>query len=179
MKPIVLFGIQFTLSLAAYSLIASWYVVPKLSGLPREVALAPLLWVHAFRIVGGTILAPGAVGPGVPTEFRTMIGYGDLVTAVLALLALIALRAHFSGAIGLVWICVTVGMLDTVNAIIQSMRFNVFALALGVNWVIVTIYVPALLVSSFLIVVQLLRPDRSTTTGIGVSLDQPRAEAAG
>jgi hypothetical protein len=70
-------------------------------------------------------------------------------------------------------------MLDTVNAIIQSMRFNVFTLALGVNWVIVTIYVPALLVSSFLIVVLLLRPDRLGATGIGVSLDQPRADAAG
>ena len=84
MKPIVLFGIQFTLSLVAYWLIAFWYVAPRLSGLPPELALAPLLWVHAFRIVGGTILAPGAVGPGVPMEFRTMIGYGDLITALLA-----------------------------------------------------------------------------------------------
>jgi hypothetical protein len=44
MEPIVLFGIQFTLSLVAYSLLASWYVAPlapRLSGLPRELALAP------------------------------------------------------------------------------------------------------------------------------------------
>jgi hypothetical protein len=157
-KPIVLFGIQFTLSLMAYLLIAFWYVWPRLSGLPRELALAPLLWVHAFRIVGGTILAPGAVGPGVPTEFRTMIGYGDLVTAGLALLAIVALRSRLPSAIPLVWICVVVGMLDTVNAIIQSMRFNVFVHSLGVNWVIVTLYVPALLVSSLLIFMQLLRP---------------------
>src|SRR6476620_5318580 len=156
MEPIVLFGIQFTLSLVAYALIGFWYVAPRLSKLPREAALVPLLWVHAFRVVGGTILAPGAVGPGVPTEFRTMIGYGDLVTAVLALLALIALRAGFSRAIAFVWVCVVVGLLDTVNAIIQSMRFNVFIHALGVNWVIVTMYVPALLVSSYLIVLLLL-----------------------
>jgi hypothetical protein len=156
MEPTVLFGVQFTLSLVAYLLIAFWYVVPRLSGLPRELALVPLLWVHAFRTIGGTILAPGAVGPGVPSEFRTMIGYGDLVTAFLAIVALIALRAHFSGALVLVWLMVVVGMLDTVNAIIQSVRFNVFTYALGVNWVIVTIYVPALLVSSLLIFVQLL-----------------------
>src|SRR5712691_5753795 len=160
MKPIALFGIQFTLGLVAYSLIALWYVVPRLSGLPRELALAPLLWIHAFRIVGGTILAPGAVGPGVPMEFRSMIGYGDLATALRALLALIALRTRFTGAIALVWLCVTVGMLDTVNAIIQSIRFSVFTYALGVNWVIVTIYVPALLVSSLLIFMQLLAPTR-------------------
>jgi hypothetical protein len=149
--------------LVAYWLIAFWYVAPRLSGLPRELALAPLLWVHAFRIVGGTILAPGAVGPGVPMEFRTMIGYGDLITALLALLALLALRARFPRVIAFVWLCVTVGMLDTVNAIIQSLRFNVFTDALGVNWVIVTIYVPALLVSSLLIVMQLLDRNRATT----------------
>src|SRR5438876_10594751 len=160
MEPIVLFGIQFTLSLLAYLLIAFWYVVPRLSGLPRELALVPLLWVHAFRIVGGTILAPGAVGPGVPMDFRTMIGYGDLITAFLALVALAALRARLPAAIAFVWLCVVVGMLDTVNAIIESVRFNVFTYALGVNWVIVTIYVPALLVSSLLIFMQLLRRDR-------------------
>jgi hypothetical protein len=162
-EPIALFGIQFTLSLVAFALIAFWYVVPRLSGLPREAAVVPLLWIHAFRVVGGTILAPGAVDAGVPMEFRTMIGYGDLATAFLALLALIALRGRFSGAIALVWLCVVVGMLDTVNAIIQSMRDNVFSYALGVNWVIVAMYVPALLVSSLLIVMQLLRRDRSST----------------
>jgi hypothetical protein len=166
MEPIVLFGIQFTLSLVAYSLLASWYVAPRLSGMPRELGLAPLLWVHAFRIVGGTILAPGAVGPGVPMAFRTMIGYGDLMTALLALLALTALRARLPRAIALVWLCVTVGMLDTVNAIIQSMRFNVFTYALGVNWVIVTIYVPALLVSSLLIFKLLLNRNHLPLKGI-------------
>ena len=162
MRPIVLFGIQFTLSLLAYGLIAFWYVAPRLSRLPRERALVPLLWVHAFRIVGGTILAPGAVGPGVPMEFRRMVGYGDLATAFLALVALIALQARHPRAIAAVWVCVTVGMLDTVNAIIQSIRFSVFTHALGVNWVIVTGYVPALLVSSLLIFMQLLGSTRST-----------------
>ncbi len=59
MEPTVLFGIQFTLSLVAYTLIAFWYVVPRLSGLPREKALMPLLWIHVFRIAGGTILELG------------------------------------------------------------------------------------------------------------------------
>jgi hypothetical protein len=160
MPPIVLFGIQFTFSLAAYALIAWWYVTPRLAGLPREVALVPLVWIHAFRIVGGTILAPGAVDAAVPADFRTMIGYGDVATAVVALLALIALRRRLPVAIALVWLVLTVGLLDTVNAIIQSMRYSVFTYGLGVNWVIVTMYVPALLVSSVLIFIQLRRPSR-------------------
>jgi hypothetical protein len=157
MAPIVLFGLQFTFFLVAYALVAWWYVMPRLSGLPREVALVPLVWVHAFRMVGGTILAPGAADASVPAEFRTMIGFGDMATAVLALVALIALRSHWRGAIALVWLFLTVGLLDTVNAIIQSMRFSVFEHGLGFNWVIVTTYVPALLVTSVLIFTQLRR----------------------
>jgi hypothetical protein len=160
-EPIVLFGVQFTFCLLAYALIALWYGQPWLSGLPRELALVPLLWIHAFRIVGGTIIAPGAVGEAVPDEFRTMIGYGDMVTAVLALVALIALRARAKRAIALVWLVLLVGMLDTLNAIIQSVRDSVFLYPLGVNWVIVTAYVPALLVSSLLMLIVLRR--RSVT----------------
>ena len=157
--PFVLFNIQFTLSLAAYALIAFWYVEPRLSRMPREAALVPLLWVHAFRVVGGTILAPGAADAAVPIEFRTMVGLGDLATAVLALVALIALRVRFRGAVALVWLCLAIGTLDTVNAIVQSIRDDVFVYPLGVNWVIVTAYVPALLVSSLLILRHLLRRD--------------------
>src|SRR5947208_3376014 len=71
MEPVALFGIQFTLSLGAYALIAGWYVEPRLSALPRELALVPLLWLHAFRIVGGPIL--GAVGT---ESFRSAPGPG-------------------------------------------------------------------------------------------------------
>ena len=163
MPPIVLFGIQFTFCLAAYVLIAWWYGAPRLSRLPRELALVPLVWIHVFRMVGGTILAPGSVDAGVPTEFRTMIGYGDMATALLALVALIALRRRAAAAIALVWLFLAVGLLDTVNAIIQSLRFNVFTYPLGLNWVIVTTYVPALLVSSVLIFIHLRRPARTAT----------------
>lgn len=157
MEPIVLFGIQFTFALAAYALVAWWYGAPRLWRLPRELALVPLLWIHTFRIVGGTILAPGAVDASVPADFRTMIGYGDMATAILALLALIALRRRMPAAIALVWLFLAVGTADTVNAIIQSMRYSVFTHGLGFNWVIVTAYVPALLVSSVLIFLQLRR----------------------
>jgi hypothetical protein len=75
--------------------------------------------------------------------------------------ALVALRARLGGAVALVWLVVIVGMLDSVNAIIQSLRYNVFTYPLGLNWVIVTMYVPALLVSSLLIFLQLLGRSQS------------------
>jgi len=135
---------------------------PRISSLPPVVALVPLVWVHVFRFIGGSILAPGSVGPGVPAEFREMIGYGDMVTAALALIALVALRAWGSRAIWFVWVFVVVGLLDTANAVVQSLRFSVFDDPLGVNWVIVTAYVPVLLVSSYLIIVELLRARRAS-----------------
>ena len=161
MEPIVLFGIQFALSIVAYGLIGSWYVAPRLARMPRELAVVPLLWVHAFRMVGGVILAPGSVDAAVPADFRTMVGLGDLMTAAFALVALVALRTRWSRALALVWLVVIVGNLDTLNAVIQSIRYHVFGEALGVNWLIVTCYVPALLVSSVLIVIQLVRAERS------------------
>jgi hypothetical protein len=56
-----------------------------------------------------------------------------------------------------------VGLLDTVNAIIQTMRYSVVRHGHGLNWVIVSMYVPALLVSSVLIFIQLRRPGRVST----------------
>lgn len=158
--PLVLFSIQFTFALVAYALAARWYLWPRINPLPPTVALVPLVWVHVFRFIGGSILAPGSVGPGVPAEFREMIGYGDMVTAALALVALIALRIWGSRAIWFVWVFVAVGLFDTANAVVQSLRFKVFDDPLGVNWVIVTAYVPALLVTSYLIIVELLRARR-------------------
>ena len=164
MPPILLFGIQFSLSLVIYALIAAWHVAPRLARWPRDAALVPLLWVHAFRVVGGTILAPGAVDAAVPQDFRTMVGLGDLATAALAIVALVALRLNLPDWIVFVWLVVGVGLVDTVNAVVQSVRYDVFTLPLGVNWLIVAVYVPALLVSTVLIVRQLvgMRPAEGT-----------------
>jgi hypothetical protein len=160
-EPLVLFSVQFTFALLAYALAARWYLWPRIGQLSPAIALVPLVWVHVFRIVGGSILAPGSVGPGVPAEFREMVGYGDMVTGALALIALMGLRARGDRALWFVWVFVLVGLVDTTNAVIQSMRFSVFDQPLGVNWVIVTAYVPALLVSSYLIIVELLRARRA------------------
>ncbi len=158
MPPIVLFGLQFTFSLVAYGVFAAWYAVPRLAPWPQAQALAPLLWVHVFRIAGGAILAPGSVDPSIPADFRAMVGLGDMATALLALVALVALRTRAGFALGLVWLFLVFATADTANAVVQSLRYDVFDAPLGLNWTIVTCYVPALLVSSWLILVRLLRP---------------------
>ena len=157
MSPVALFGLQFTMALLAYALLGLWYVYPRLTALPLVVALQPLIWVHAFRFVGGTVLAPGSVAAEVPDSFRRLVGYGDLLTSALALLTVAALRLRWRPAVALACVVLVVGGLDTLNAIVWSARDDVFPHALGVNWVIVTLYVPALLVSTALAVVELVR----------------------
>ena len=75
--------------------------MPRLSERPREAALQPLLWVHAFRVAGGAVLAPGAVAAAVPIAFQRLVGYGDLITA--------ALRARLAGAIAVTWTVLVLG----------------------------------------------------------------------
>lgn len=160
--PLALFSIQFTFVLIAYALAAHWYLC-----LGSLRCRRPSPWCHSS---GSTCSASWGVDPRagigrpvVPAEFRELVGYGDMITGALALIALILLRVRGARALWFVWLFVIFGLADTVNAVIQSMRFSVFDEPLGLNWVIVTAYVPALLVSTYLIFVVLLR-SRSTVS---------------
>jgi len=99
-----IFGLQVVLSLVVYSLIARWYVVPRLAALPLRDALTPLLLLHAFRYLGMVFLVPTVVGPALPAAFAVPAAYGDLLAALLALLAIAALRQAWPSAIPLVWL---------------------------------------------------------------------------
>jgi hypothetical protein len=51
--------------------------------------------LHSFRFVGLAFLVKGVVSPELPAAFAVPAAYGDLIAAVLALLALAALRSGF------------------------------------------------------------------------------------
>ena len=157
MSTFQIFGLQFLLSLIVYALIARWYVAPWLAGLPLERALAPLLFLHAFRHLGLVFLVPTVVGPVLQPEFAVPAAYGDLLAALLALLALAALRARWPFALALVWLFNVVGTLDLINAFFQGNRLQV---QLGAAYYIPTFAVPALLVTHAMIFVMLLRRRR-------------------
>jgi hypothetical protein len=50
-----IFGLQVLMSFVGYILIARFYAAPRLSALPLRVALIPLLLLHAFRHLVGTL----------------------------------------------------------------------------------------------------------------------------
>jgi hypothetical protein len=152
-----IFGLQVLLSVVGYSLIARFYVAPRLAALPLSAALTPLLLLHAFRHVGMVFLVPTVVGPALPAAFAVPAAYGDLLAALLALVAITALRNSWALAIPLVWLFNVEGTLDLINAFYQGLRNNVL---LGAAYYIPTVAVPALFVTHAMIFAMLIRRSR-------------------
>ena len=152
----LLIPLSLVLGLISYGLIAKWYVVPALAPLPKHSALIPLVLFHCFRYIGLGFLVPGVVSFQLSPQFALPTAYGDLIAALLALLAVAALKAGWGAALTLVWIFNVVGLLDLVVALFQGLG-NVEPGQLGAAYFIPALAVPALLVCHFLIFQLLLR----------------------
>ena len=153
MNPPAIFGLQFFLSLVVWGLIATWVVAPWLKTKPPNEALFWLTLPHAFRHIGMVFLVPGIVAQPLPTFFAAPAAYGDLLSGVLALLALVALRTGWRRAIALVWLFNIVGTVDLLNALRHANAIP----DLGAAWYIPTFVVPLLLVTHVMIFARLLR----------------------
>ena len=162
MSSLHVLAIQFTFSLVAFGLLARWYVAPRLARIAREAAIVPLLWVHVFRYAPLALYATGQVDPRVPADVAVAIGYGDLVSAVLALVAVCALELRAAAAIPLVWIFTIVGSADLVYATYKAVGAQLYKLYIGWNWYILNFYVPALVVSQWMMIRELRRQPTAT-----------------
>ena len=147
-----IFGLQFVLSLLVWSVILGFLLTPWLAEQPKHVALLWLSLPHAFRHIGLVFLVPGVVDQPLPAEFAGPAAYGDLASGVLALLAIVALRSKWSGALALVWLFNVLGTVDLANALRRGDIVERF----GAAWYIPTMFVPLLLVTHFLIFKRLL-----------------------
>jgi hypothetical protein len=142
--------LSIVLGILSFSLIAKWYVMPSLASLSRSQALIPLLLPHSFRYIGMAFLIPGVTSEVLDPRFANPAAYGDLLAAVLALIAIIALRLGWAVAIPLVWIFNIEGSLDLLNALFQGFRHTPDS-HLGATYFIPAVIVPALLVTHFMI----------------------------
>ena len=149
-----IFGLQFVLSMLVIALLAKWVLAPWLAKQSQREALFWLTVPHAFRHIGMVFLVPGIVAQRLPDNFAIPAAYGDLLTGILALLALVLLRSGRKGAIGTVWLFNVVGTVDLLNAL----RHVEVAPNFGAAWYIPTFLVPLLLVTHFMIFVRLLKP---------------------
>jgi hypothetical protein len=169
METIEVFGIQFVLSMIVFALIAKWYAAPWLAEKTTQAVLGLLILPHAFRHIGLTFLTPAGVDSAMPSAFANAAAYGDLISGLLAILALVALRRNWAAAIGLVWIFSIVGSVDLMNALRQAEAIPHFTAA----WYIPTFLVPLLIVTHVMVFARLLKRDVEN-----VARTQPRATPA-
>ena len=149
----LIFVLQFVLSLLVAGLLARWYAAPWLADKPLEAALMVLLVPHAFRHVGLAFIVPALNQPGMPVDFAVAAAYGDLLSGILALVALIALKGRWAMAIPLVWVFNIAGAVDLANALRQDAAI----LHMGATWFIPTFLVPVLLVTHFMVFARLIK----------------------
>jgi hypothetical protein len=139
-----LFGISVALGLAVWGAVAQYYIWPALRKLPSPENLKPILLLHGFRFLGLAFVVPGVVSPDLPPAFAQPVAYGDLISAILALLALATLRTR-AGTV-LTWIFNMVGTADLLFGFYQGSRISLPSTQglLGAGYFILTAYVPLL-----------------------------------
>jgi hypothetical protein len=135
---------------------ARLYLLPRLAECEPRTILLPILLLHALRHLGLMFLAPGAVFPGVPPQFAYPAAFGDLLAAVLALVAIPAVATRARYAKLLVWIFNIEGTLDLIVAISLATIYNA-APFMGPAYWIPAFWVPALLVTHYIVFIVLLK----------------------
>lgn len=154
----LIYGITVAFGLVAWTVFAAQYIWPAIRRRERVEALRPILVLHAFRYIGLVVLIPGVASPELAgTTFASQLAYGDLATAILALIALAALRTRLSGS--MVWIFNIVGTADLLNAFYQGSRISLANTPglLGAGYFLPVLGVPLLLVTHVLVFRLLMR----------------------
>ena len=147
-----LLGISVLMSFIAFGIVTTHYIWPSLRTMPLERALIPLVVPHMFRFVGLSFLVPGVVAPSLQPAFAKPAAYGDLIAAILAIVATLALSAHLSWAVAIVWVFNLWGSADLVHAIYQGqVRLRIGPGSLGAAFFIPTVIVPPLLITHGLV----------------------------
>ena len=142
-----LFGISVAFGVVIWGAVVWQYIWPALRGRPSPEDLRPILLLHGFRFLGLAFVVPGVVSPELPAAFAQPVAYGDLISALLALLAL-ATPGTFAGTV-LTWVFNAFGTADLLFAFYQGSRISLPDTPglLGAGYFILTAYVPLLLIT--------------------------------
>ena len=147
MSSNALFGLSILMNFVALAIVTKVYLWPRLRVMPRTEALIALVIPNTFRFLGLSFLVPGVVSPSLSPAFAIPAAYGDLVAAILAGVATLALAARASWAIPMVWVFNVWGTLDLLHAIYEGqIGVGIDPGSLGAAFYIPTVVVPPLLV---------------------------------
>ena len=140
MDNFLIINLQAMVGTVAIILGFRYWIQPRIAKLSLHEALLPFVFLNAFRYLGLTFMAKEQFYDGFPTEFLTTVGILDLTTAILAIIATIALKNKWSFAIPLVWIFNIVGFGDLITAFPQFFGLKLYDQNLGFIWLMFVTY---------------------------------------
>jgi len=141
--------VNLLLSTLVFWVAARIYILPRLHEHKPQTVLVPILLLHSLRQLGLMFLAPGATSPGIPPQFAYPAAFGDLLAAILAFVALLAVLKNLKLSRLLVWIFNVAGTLDLILAITLATVYEASAYMGAAYW-IPAFWVPALLVTHYI-----------------------------
>jgi hypothetical protein len=141
---------------AIFYVAARLYLLPLVPRVALKYILVPILLFHSMRHLGMMFLTRGATYPGLPPEFAYKAAFGDLLTAILAFVAIPLVLSGSSLAKPAVWVFNVVGTVDVLTAITTATIYNAPP-AMGPAYWIPAFWVPMLLVTHYVVFVLLGR----------------------
>lgn len=174
-----IFAIDMALGYLVSALCIAAYGWPRLRAMDRVEAHRTIATFNSFRFFGLAFLLPGFVGPNLPQAFATAVAYGDLATALLAILALLMVRVR-SIFWPLVWVFNLVGLADIVIDTARAVSVNLPSVAgqLGAGYAVLMLYVPALFWTHIIAFRLLLGTERASTRSTDAPVSLPMTEDA-
>src|SRR5436190_9693787 len=141
---------------AIFYVAARLYLLPLVPRVEPQQIVVPILLLHSTRHLGMMFLTRGATYSGLPPEFAYPAAFGDLVTAILAFLAIPLVLRGSRAAKPAMWIFNVFGTVDLLVAIVTATIYNA-PVAMGPAYWIPAFWVPLLLVTHYVTFIVLLR----------------------
>lgn len=94
MNNFTIINLQALMGTIGLILAFKWWIQPRLTKLSIHNALLPFVFLNIFRYLGLCFMAKEQFYSGFPNEFLNTVGILDFTTAVLAVIASLALKKH-------------------------------------------------------------------------------------
>lgn len=148
MSPSLIFNLHLGMGYVAWLLCTGAYILPRLKRMNPVDAQRAIATLHSFRFFGLVFILPGVVGHHLPQGFAPFAAYGDFVTGLLAIGALMTIRMP-----SLFWSFVVAfnlaGAIDILVDYYHGVILGLPAVSgeLGSTYAIVILYVPLLMIT--------------------------------
>lgn len=166
MTPETIFRIHLILGYVAWLLFFGAYVMPRLKSVGWVDAQRAIATIHSFRFFGLVFILPGVVGT-LPASFARFAAYGDFVTGVLAIIALLTVRIPSLFRV----LVIAFNIAGTADILVDYYHATLAGLPsiaghLGAAYAIPILYVPVLMITHAIAFYLLLRSQRASASSL-------------